>query len=114
MTREKEIDVAATHYDNGYYEDSKLSAYCCFRDGAKWADNNPKSPWISVEDDLPCNHDELIETFCGKVQETVYVIVYYEEDGYDIDYMENNPILGWIWNKCKPLYWMSIPQIPNK
>ena len=73
-----------------------------------------KNQWISVEDDLPCNHDELIETFCGKVQETVYVIVYYEEDGYDIDYMENNPILGWLWNKCKPLYWMSIPQIPNK
>lgn len=35
MKREKEIDVAATHYDYGYYEDSKLSAYCCFRDGAR-------------------------------------------------------------------------------
>lgn len=84
------------------------------QEGLRIADANPKSPWISVEDDLPCNHDELIETFCGKAQETAYVIVYYEEDGYGIDYMENNHILGWLWNKCKPLYWMSIPQIPNK
>ena len=22
--------------------------------------HNSKSPWISVEDDLPCNHEELI------------------------------------------------------
>ena len=60
MTREKEIDIAATHYDYGYYEGSKISAYCCFRDGAEWADNNPKSPWINVKDDLPCNHKELL------------------------------------------------------
>lgn len=26
-----------------------------FEAGAKWADNHPKSPWISVEDDLPCD-----------------------------------------------------------
>lgn len=30
-----------------------------FEAGIKWADNNPKSLWVSVEDDLPCNHEEL-------------------------------------------------------
>lgn len=25
-----------------------------------WSDNHPKSPWISVADDLPCNHKELL------------------------------------------------------
>ena len=30
-----------------------------FEAGVKWADSHPKSPWISIEDDLPCNHDEL-------------------------------------------------------
>ena len=29
--------------------------------GLDVADANPKSPWISVEDDLPCNHKELLE-----------------------------------------------------
>ena len=31
-----------------------------FTAGAKWADSNPKSPWISVEDDLPCNNPNNI------------------------------------------------------
>lgn len=26
-----------------------------FEAGVQWADDNPKSPWISVKDDLPCN-----------------------------------------------------------
>lgn len=57
MTREKEIDVAATHYDYGYYEDSKLSAYCCFRDGAEWADKHPINVWhdTSEEPDIGSN-----------------------------------------------------------
>ena len=29
--------------------------------GLDVADSDPISPWISVEDDLPCNHEELIE-----------------------------------------------------
>ena len=32
-----------------------------FESGIKWADEHPKSPWISVDEDLPCNHEELIE-----------------------------------------------------
>ena len=31
-----------------------------FEGGIKWADEHPKSPWISIKDDLPCNHEELI------------------------------------------------------
>ena len=27
-----------------------------FEAGVKWADANPKSPWISIDEDLPCNH----------------------------------------------------------
>ena len=29
--------------------------------GLDVADSDPISPWISVEDDLPCNHKELME-----------------------------------------------------
>lgn len=28
--------------------------------GLEIADEYPKSPWISVKDDLPCNHEELV------------------------------------------------------
>lgn len=31
------------------------------KDGLEIADDNPKSPWISVKEDLPCNHEDLME-----------------------------------------------------
>ena len=31
------------------------------QEGLKTADDNPKSPWISVQDDLPYNHKEFME-----------------------------------------------------
>ena len=62
MTREKEIDIAASRY----IEENTINGYITISDhkdsfieGAEWADAHPKSPWISVNDDLPCNHDEL-------------------------------------------------------
>ena len=62
MTREKEINIAASRY----IEENTINGYITISDhkdsfieGAEWADSNPKSPWISVNDDLPCNHDEL-------------------------------------------------------
>ena len=36
-----------------------------FEGGVKWADEHPKSPWISVDDDLPCNHSDLVLTYKG-------------------------------------------------
>ena len=52
MTREEQIAIASCAYGS---RGSSID----FTVGAKWADSHPKSPWISVEDDLPCNHDEL-------------------------------------------------------
>lgn len=115
MTREKEIDIAATHYDYGYYEGSKISAYCCFRDGAKWADDNPKSPWISVKEDLPCNHKELITTEGHYKKETINVITIDKygivEDNYMVLYDNDE----WCWKYgMTPLYWMPIPKLPKE
>lgn len=109
MTREKEIDVAATHYDYGYNEDSIVSAYCCFRDGVKWADANPKSPWISVEEDLPCNHKNYINTSdeCG----TFYVLALIH-DFVALSRMEKIED-EWHWITDEPTYWMPIPKLPK-
>ena len=57
MTREQEISNAASKYieensmEDGYVviSDHKDS----FIEGAEWADANPKSPWISVNEKLP-------------------------------------------------------------
>ena len=51
MTRHEKLQKAADRWADS-------AAFIC---GAYWADDNPKSPWISVDDDLPCNHEELID-----------------------------------------------------
>ena len=49
--------------DDGGWTDYNAAKFVekAFIEGAKWADANPKSPWISVNDDLPCNHKEMME-----------------------------------------------------
>ena len=80
-----------------------------FVDGAMWADENPKSPWISVEDDLPCSHEELITL---DEKRTKYVIAkihcytilsrMYKLDG------------KWHWENDEPDYWFPIPKLPKE
>ena len=67
-----------------YVKQLKGIESCCFETDREeqWFDigvkcgldvADSKSPWISVKDDLPCNHNDLISTECDK--ETVYVVV---------------------------------------
>ena len=88
MTRKEEINIAALRY----IEENSISAISSNKDsfieGAKWSDKHPKSPWISVEKDLPCNHEELINTEYDK--ETVYVVVIGKDVIADTDCMEYN------------------------
>lgn len=79
--------------------------------GVRWADSNPKSPWISVEDDLPCDHAELISSqkSSNNLKVTVYVVAaihdfnilsrMYELDG------------NWYWENDEPTYWFPIPEL---
>ena len=64
MTREEQIAAAFDDYsdarklitfDDFEYTDIQVA----FEEGAEWADAHPKSPQISVKEDLPCNHKEL-------------------------------------------------------
>ena len=70
IKREKEIQEAIKTLQiyycghNGLFECSEHidnDIQDAFYQGVKWADNNPKYDWINIEDDLPCNHEELIE-----------------------------------------------------
>ena len=73
-----------------------------------------KSPWINVEDDLPCYHMDLIRgTEIDEGTETIDVFAA-NEDGYIWDdYMiyENGK---WRWNDIKPAYWMIPPKLPKE
>lgn len=83
------------------------------KNGLEIADENPKSPWISVEEDLPCNHNELIHgTEVSEGTETVEVFARNEHGDIWTDYMvyENNK---WRWNDFEPAYWMIAPKLPK-
>ena len=96
-----------SHSGNGRTYEQALMA-SGFEEGVKWADNNPKSPWISVKDDLPCNHEEMIHS---NYTDRALVL---SRNGYsEVAFMcliED----AWEWNTLiKVLYWMPIPKLPN-
>ena len=84
-----------------------------FEEGVKWADNNPKSPWINVNDDLPCNHEELFENSSIYDKETKCVIACDNEHNIDFDYMVNcDGKWSWARNESNT-HWFIIPKLPN-
>ena len=81
-----------------------------FIEGANFAIENQ---WISVDDDLPCNHSEMI---CGiENTEDVETIDVFAANQYGhiwTDYMvyENGK---WLWNDFTPDFWMIAPKVPK-
>ena len=78
-----------------------------FLEGAEFALNNQ---WISVDEDLPCNHEELISL--DDKRDTLYVVAVihgiiilsrmYKFEG------------KWSWENDKPTHWMPIPELPKE
>ena len=103
MTREEQIAIASCAYGS---RGSSID----FTVGAKWADSHPKSPWISIGDDLPCNHEELLIN--KGVTKKVFVLKF---GGFpDVDYMLK--VNGkWIWFAYEnSKFWMPIPEPPKE
>ena len=74
-----------------------------FLEGAKFA---LKNQWISVDEDLPCNHEEMIHS---NYTDRVLLL---SRNGYsEVAFMcliED----AWEWNTLiKVLYWMPIPEL---
>ena len=80
-----------------------------FLEGAEFALNNQ---WISVENDLPCNHKELL---LSTGYHTVSVFTYKKGGACGMDNMiiRNGK---WEWEAWKEnyLYWMPIPKLPKE
>lgn len=112
MTREEEIKQAVkNNLDVSVYtpQDGEMLKET-FYIGAKWADANPKSPWISVEDDLPCNHEEMVVSSGIEEKDTLIVLVRFAVGFVDFAYMyySNNE---WRWNTYfKVSHWMLVPK----
>ena len=110
MTREEQINKEA--YRQEGLVDMDVESFIA---GAKWADKNPKFTWISVEEDLPCNHEEFIETGGHYLKETIEFITI---DEYDV-IVSNLMVLfdngKWEWKYgARPRYWMQIPELPKR
>ena len=122
MTREEQIKKQADIYtdnasnytewsdDGGWSNSNDIDLIeKAFIEGAKWADNNSKSPWISVEDDLPCNHEELTHS-----NYTDRVIVLARNEFPEVEFMYKVEEGVWEWTTLKNvLYWMPIPKLPE-
>ena len=119
MTREEEIWKAIFDLQIGDYDENKSPKYdiydgsdiqSAFCKGAEWADANPKSLWISVKDDLPCLHEELISHHDKTRTQYVIAIVH----GY-ITLSRMFKLEGkWHWEKDEPDYWFPIPKLPKE
>ena len=75
-----------------------------FLEGAKFALENQ---WINVDDDLPCNHEELIN---GNVTHPVFA--------RDINNIYGVVIMmkciKWDFMSCNITHWMPIPELPEE
>ena len=123
MTRKEEIKFASKDYinyllDKQEYHNENYTEYDiqqAFEKGAQWADNNHKSPWISVKDKLPCNEKDLIVEIINGVELRTKKVGVLSEDGYiDISYMYSLPPHGWHWNTNVTItHWFPLPERPK-
>lgn len=110
MTREEQI-LKLIDEENGIDNYGSSDYQVGVLDGARLADEHPKSPWISVKEDLPCNHKELL---LSTGYHTVTVFTYKKGGACGMDNMivRNGK---WEWEAWKEnyLYWMPIPNLPK-
>ena len=85
-----------------------------FLEGTNFALENQ---WISVKDDLPCNHSDLVLTYNDIPFSTKRVLVMTDIHTLFLCNMEKGNGRGWIWNyltKDKITHWMPIPKPPKE
>ena len=120
MTREEEIRNAVDttipilpSNDGRTYEQALMATG--FEAGVKWADKNPKSPWISVDEDLPCNHDELMsKDILFSHKETVRVLTLQSDGDVETDFMVHYKGEWKWWSNRRHTHWFPIPKLSKE
>ena len=106
MTREEQIFEAAKMHSE--YEHNKTTYSNGFIDGARWADANPKLPWISVKDRLP-EQDEEVIVLCDELNTApLYKISF----AHIVDKTMCQDYNGW--NIQNVVYWFPMPKLPKE
>lgn len=129
MTREEEIEKAVYSYSkqlenrmNGIDYFNQENVEYAFIDGIEWADANPKSTWISVDDDLPCNHEELIENEYYTKKVLVVLASNIDPSKKCIEICNMCNTIGsfntdWYWQITAyyhVVYWKPLPELPKE
>ena len=76
-----------------------------FLEGAEFALNNQ---WISVKDDLPCNHKELLNPDDKRDTSCVFAIIH----GHIVLSRMYKLYGKWHWENNDPTHWFPIPKLP--
>lgn len=66
MTREEKLEAYLNH--QYMFENGNPEYIHGIKEGVKWADKNPRSPWISVEDRLPEEGTAILEAYTIAVE----------------------------------------------
>ena len=127
MTREEEIRNAIdTTFpippsEKGRTYEQALMA-TGFENGIKWSDTHPKSQWISVEEDLPCNHEELIKN--ENYTKNVLVVLSWNDNPSKkhIEICDMCNVIGsfntnWYWRNAayyNVVCWKPLPELPKE
>ena len=85
-----------------------------FLEGAEFAIENQ---WISVDEDLPCNHSDLVLTYNDTPFSTKRVMVVTDIHTLFLCEMKKDDDRGWIWNystKDKITHLFPIPEPPKE
>ena len=81
--------------------------------GLDVADSDPISPWISVDEDLPCNHSELI--IDNPLYKRTKSVVCNKPCGIRVDQMVyDRSFDGWYWTGETPTHWFPAPELPKE
>lgn len=107
MTREEQIQKEAVSFCNKICPQLLVGEYS-FIQGAEWADEHPKSSWISVEDDLPKQDEEVI-VLCNELKVAPFYKISF---GHIVDKTIYKDYNGW--NIPGVIYWFQMPKIPKE
>lgn len=83
-----------------------------FLEGAKFALSNQ---WISIDEDLPCNHEKLMaKRLFSYEKETVKVLTLYIDGEVMLDFMVHYRGKWKWWSNKRPICWCLIPEPPKE
>lgn len=115
MTREEEIKQEVENYptESAY---SYRAEEAAFGAGAKWADEHPKNPWISVKDELPSEWRQVLTMN----QDGIIAVSYYRGGlwwhtrcvGWETNTGGRTKI-EWTDTNTDITHWMPIPELPK-